>query len=155
MSTPFPPVRSNVERLPKQWKYEWRETSVLHLTDSRHKLFVPGGHVQLVSQHRDFVMADIFVDRIINHAGMRFDGSTWAIDWGVMQRGAGYHDVLCEAVDQGIIGPENQPIADTIMRDIWLSDGAFVTPVLRGAYRLDVHARYRAVRWKQSLDHAA
>lgn len=125
----------------------------LPLVRSEHRLFVPGGHVQLSSKHRAFIMADIFCDRLIVHEGLYYDGSTWALDWGVMQRGAAFHDVLCEAVDRGEIPAENQPIADLIMRDVWLSDAACVRPWLRRGYVPYVHARYGAVRTFQRSQH--
>ena len=155
MTSPFQPARAAVKRLPRLWKYEWDTTTELKLTNPEHKLYVPNGHVQLISRERQIPMAEIFVDKIVIHEGMYFDGSTWAIDWGVMQRGAGYHDALCEAVDQGVIPESNQPIADLIMRDIWLSDAALVNRFLRPAYIADVHVRYKAVRLKQRLDHGA
>jgi len=151
--TPFTPHCARVKRNPRAWKYRLVETLEIPLVRPEHKLFVPNGHVQLVSDYRHFVMADIFVDKIVSHQDMFFDGSTWAFDWGVMQRGAAVHDALCEAVDRGLIPAENQPIADRIMRDLWLSDAVFVRPWLRRPYASYVHARYAAVRAFQRAQH--
>jgi hypothetical protein len=151
--TAFPPHAAKVKRNPKSWKYRLEETLLTVLVNSEHKLFVPGGHVELVSDYRNFVVAEIYVDRIVLHEGMLFDGSTFALDWGVMQRGAAVHDALCEAVDRGLIPAENQPIADRIMRDLWLSDAVFARPWLRRPYASYVHARYAAVRAFQRAQH--
>ena len=153
MNAPFAPHLAEVARTPRSWKYELKETLELSLVSPDHKLFIPGGHAQLISAHRSFVMADIHVDRLIVHEGLYYDGSTWAFDWGVMQRGAAFHDVLCDAADRGEIPAENQPIADLIMRDVWLSDAACVRPWLRRAYVPYVHARYAAVRTFQRAQH--
>jgi len=151
--TPFTPHEAKVRRNPRSWKYRLDETLLTSLVNSEHKLFIPGGHVELVSDYRNFVVAEIYVDRIVLHEGMLFDGSTFAFDWGVMQRGAAVHDALCEAVDRGLIPAENQPIADLILRDLWLSDAVFVRPWLRRAYQSYVHARYAAVRAFQRAQH--
>ena len=139
------PERLQYERR-KSWKYEVMATTTLDLTHTPHRLFVPGGRVDLRSRYRDFCMATIQQTMLTLYEGMTFDGSTFALDWSSMQRGAAFHDVGCEAVQQGVVPAENQPVFDALMRDIWLADAALVSPVLRPLYLANVRVRYPLVR---------
>lgn len=145
MPVKIAPEKLRYERR-KSWKYEVVETTVLDFSHTSHRLLVMDGCVELRSRYRDFCMATIQQTKLTLYEGMTFDGSTFALDWSPMQRGAAFHDAGCEAVQQGVVPASNQPTFDALMRDVWLADAALVFPVLRPLYVAGARLRYPLVR---------